>query len=143
MNPAPSTTDAVCSVLQGQVHDRCGPNRGSPDRITRRPCIEVVYYSTRASEYDSPWSSCVHRPGLSLLASSGHDLTSGAFGESIQEVTFMSLTQMKPQSGIQLLIIVGAAFLMSGVQTSLGMKLLILGVGMWAIYNIINLGRQF
>lgn len=58
------------------------------------------------------------------------------------EVT-MSIANVTPQSGVQLLIVVGAAFLMAGVRPSLGMKLLGLGVVVWGIYNVINLGRQF
>lgn len=55
----------------------------------------------------------------------------------------MSVANIKPQSGVQLLIIIGAAFLMVNVQPQLGMFLLLLGVGAWIIYNILNIGRQF
>lgn len=55
----------------------------------------------------------------------------------------MSLAQIAPKSGVQLLMILGAAFLMAGVRPSLGMNLLLLGVGTWVIYNIFNIGRQF
>lgn len=55
----------------------------------------------------------------------------------------MSIANVKPKSGVQLLIIVGAVFLFAGVRPDLGMNLLLLGVGAWLIYNILNLGRQF
>lgn len=55
----------------------------------------------------------------------------------------MSTTTIKPQSGIQLVIIIGAAFLMMGTMPDLGLFLLMLGVGFWAVYNFINIGRQF
>lgn len=60
-----------------------------------------------------------------------------------KEVKSMSIANVMPDSGIQLLIVVGAAFLMAGVHSSLGMNLLLLGVGAWAVYNVINIGRQF
>lgn len=59
------------------------------------------------------------------------------------EVIPMAVTQIMPQSGLQLLIVVGAAFLMAGIRPDLGMFLLFLGVGMWAVYNLFNIGRQF
>jgi hypothetical protein len=52
-------------------------------------------------------------------------------------------TTLKPDSGIQLLIILGAMFLFAGIKSSLGMLLLTLGVGAWALYNVANLSRQF
>lgn len=55
----------------------------------------------------------------------------------------MSIANIMPQSGVQLLIVVGAAFLMAGVQPELGMNLLFLGVGAWVIYNVFNIRRQF
>lgn len=55
----------------------------------------------------------------------------------------MAAAQIIPQSGVQLLMIIGAGFLMAGVQPDLGMMLLMLGVGTWGLYNVINLGRQF
>lgn len=54
----------------------------------------------------------------------------------------MSFTKIMPQSGVQLIIVVGAAFLMAGVHPSLGMGLLSLGVGAWGVYNLLNLKRQ-
>ncbi|WMT10357.1 hypothetical protein NP511_22595 (plasmid) [Natrinema thermotolerans] len=53
------------------------------------------------------------------------------------------MTSIKPQSGIQLIIIIGAGFLFVGTMPNLGMMLLTLGVGFWVLYNIINIGRQF
>ncbi len=55
----------------------------------------------------------------------------------------MSLANVQPQSGVQLLIVVGAAFVLVGVQPEVGLNLLFLGVGAWIIYNVINLSRQF
>jgi hypothetical protein len=55
----------------------------------------------------------------------------------------MSIANLVPDSGIQLLIVVGAMFLMAGVRPDLGENLLILGVVAWALYNVINIGRQF
>lgn len=55
----------------------------------------------------------------------------------------MATTQIIPQSGVQLVMIIGAAFLMAGVHPELGMNLLMLGVVVWGIYNLLNLGRQF
>jgi hypothetical protein len=52
-------------------------------------------------------------------------------------------TAVVPQSGVQLLMIIGAAFVMGNVNPSLGYQLLGLGVGAWVIYNLLNLGRQF
>lgn len=58
------------------------------------------------------------------------------------EVT-MSTTTIQPDSGVQLLMILGAAFLILGVRPDLGMMLLGLGVVGWIIYNLFNIGRQF
>jgi hypothetical protein len=55
----------------------------------------------------------------------------------------MSSIQVVPDSGLQLLIVVGAAFLIFGVRPDLGMMLLMLGVGAWLVYNLFNIGRQF
>ena len=55
----------------------------------------------------------------------------------------MSISNIQPNSGVQLLIIIGAAFLFAGVHPEIGMNLLIIGVGAWGIYNILNIGRQF
>lgn len=55
----------------------------------------------------------------------------------------MSVANIIPQSGVQLIIVIGAAFLMAGVRPSLGMNLLALGIIVWGIYNVINLARQF
>lgn len=93
----------------------------------------------------SPWRWCTHRSVLILGDSSEHhspvdvpvptDANPG--GDT------MAITQIVPQSGVQLLMIIGAAFLMAGVQPNLGMMLLMLGVVTWAIYNLFNFGRQF
>jgi hypothetical protein len=53
------------------------------------------------------------------------------------------MATLKPDSGIQLLIILGAMFVFTSVRPDLGMTLLTLGVGAWALYNIANLTRQF
>jgi hypothetical protein len=53
------------------------------------------------------------------------------------------MASLKPDSGIQLLIILGAMFLFANVRTDLGMFLLVIGVAAWAMYNIANLNRQF
>ena len=55
----------------------------------------------------------------------------------------MSIAQFAPDSGLQLLILVGAAFIMAGVRPDLGTQLLMLGVAAWVVYNIFNIGRQF
>jgi len=55
----------------------------------------------------------------------------------------MSISNLQPQSGVQLLIIIGAVFLFAGVHPDVGLNLLIIGVGAWGIYNLLNLGRQF
>lgn len=55
----------------------------------------------------------------------------------------MSVANIKPDSGLQLLIIIGAAFLAMGIHPNIGMMLLALGVGAWIIYNLANIGRQF
>lgn len=55
----------------------------------------------------------------------------------------MGITQIMPQSGLQLLIIVGATFLLAGVYTGLGEFMLFLGISAWVIYNLLNFGRQF
>ena len=54
----------------------------------------------------------------------------------------MSMATIQPQSGVQLIILIGAVFILAAIQP-LGTYLLVLGVGMWLIYNILNLGRQF
>jgi len=53
------------------------------------------------------------------------------------------MASIKPDSGIQLLIILGAMFVFTSVRPQLGMTLLTLGVVAWALYNIANLTRQF
>jgi len=55
----------------------------------------------------------------------------------------MSISNLQPQSGVQLLIIIGAAFLFAGIHSQIGRNLLILGVGAWLVYNLLNIGRQF
>lgn len=59
----------------------------------------------------------------------------------IKEVSTV-LTKIMPKSGIQLLMIIGAVFIM-GAQPDLGFVLLTLGVGMWLFYNLVNIPRQF
>lgn len=59
-----------------------------------------------------------------------------------KEVT-MSTTTIKPDSGLQLLIMIGAGFIAMGIRPDIGMMLLVLGVSAWIIYNIPNIGRQF
>ena len=54
----------------------------------------------------------------------------------------MSISNLQPQSGVQLLIIIGAAFLFAGIHSQVGLNLLILGVGAWLVYNLLNIGRQ-
>jgi hypothetical protein len=51
------------------------------------------------------------------------------------------MATLKPDSGIQLIIILGAMFV--PIRPDLGMTLLTLGIGTWALYNIVNLSRQF
>jgi hypothetical protein len=53
------------------------------------------------------------------------------------------MATIRPDSGIQLLIIIGAMFVFASVRPDLGMLLLTLGVGAWALYNVANLSRQF
>lgn len=55
----------------------------------------------------------------------------------------MAVGSIQPQSGTQLLILVGAVFLILDIYTGLGEILLALGVGAWLIYNLFNIGRQF
>jgi hypothetical protein len=55
----------------------------------------------------------------------------------------MSVSSIQPDSGLQLLIIVGSVFLILGTRPDLGMLLLMLGVGMWLVYNLVNIPRQF
>jgi hypothetical protein len=55
----------------------------------------------------------------------------------------MSIANVKPDSGLQLLILLGAGFLAAGIQPNIGMLMLGLGIGAWLIYNIANIGRQF
>ena len=55
----------------------------------------------------------------------------------------MSSVNVIPQSGIQLLSAVGAVFLIIGTRPDLGMFLLTLGVGVWLVYNLLNISRQF
>lgn len=54
-----------------------------------------------------------------------------------------NMATIRPDSGIQLLIIIGAMFIFTSVRPELGMMLLVLGVGAWALYNVANLTRQF
>lgn len=54
-----------------------------------------------------------------------------------------NMATIRPDSGIQLLIIIGAMFVFTSVRPELGMMLLTLGVGAWALYNVANLSRQF
>lgn len=54
-----------------------------------------------------------------------------------------TMATIRPDSGIQLLIIIGAMFIFVNVRPALGMMLLVLGVGAWALYNVANLTRQF
>lgn len=54
-----------------------------------------------------------------------------------------NMATIRPDSGIQLLIIIGAMFIFASVRPDLGMMLLVLGVGAWALYNVANLTRQF
>lgn len=53
------------------------------------------------------------------------------------------MATIQPNSGIQLLIIIGAMFIFTSIRPDLGMMLLVLGVGAWALYNVANLSRQF
>ena len=63
---------------------------------------------------------------------------------SIKEVTPpMSVANLSPDSGLQLLIILGAGFLAAGIHPNIGMMMLGLGIGAWLFYNIMNAGRQF
>lgn len=55
----------------------------------------------------------------------------------------MSVPPLRPQSGIQLLIVIGAVFLIIGTRPDLGLLLLFLGVGAWFLYNLANIPRQF
>lgn len=55
----------------------------------------------------------------------------------------MAVSSIKPQSGVQLIIILGAAFLLAGVHPTIGMNMLILGIAVWLIYNFFNFRRQF
>lgn len=55
----------------------------------------------------------------------------------------MSVTNFKPDSGLQLLIVLGAGFLAAGIRPDVGMLMLMLGIGAWLFYNIVNAGRQF
>lgn len=52
------------------------------------------------------------------------------------------MATVKPDSGIQLLIILGAMFVFTSIRPELGMLLLTLGVGAWMLYNIVNLAQQ-
>jgi hypothetical protein len=54
-----------------------------------------------------------------------------------------SVTSLKPDSGLQLLIVLGAGFLAAGIRPDVGMLMLMLGIGAWVFYNIVNAGRQF
>lgn len=54
----------------------------------------------------------------------------------------MSIANVMPQSGIQLLMILGVVLIL-GTRRDLGMTLLMLGVGGWLIYNLANIPRQF
>lgn len=55
----------------------------------------------------------------------------------------MSIANIIPQSGVQLIIVVGAAFIMAGIRPELGQTLLFLGIAVWMIYNLFNFRRQF
>jgi hypothetical protein len=55
----------------------------------------------------------------------------------------MSVTSFKPESGLQLLIVLGAGFLAADIRPDVGMLMLMLGIGAWLFYNIMNAGRQF
>lgn len=47
-----------------------------------------------------------------------------------------------PDSGIQLLMLIGAAFIITATRPDLGMTLLMLGVGAWLFYNLLSISRQ-
>lgn len=55
----------------------------------------------------------------------------------------MSSVVVTPDSGIQLMIMVGAAFVLIGIRPDLGIGMLMLGVFFWLVYNVINVTRQF
>lgn len=52
------------------------------------------------------------------------------------------MLSLNPDSGIQLLMILGAVFILAS-RPDLGMMLLSLGIGGWLVYNALNIPRQF
>lgn len=58
------------------------------------------------------------------------------------EVKLPMVVPIVPKSGIQVLIIVGAALMITATAPDLGVGLLLLGVAAWFIYNLLNLPRQ-
>lgn len=144
MNNAPSSPDAKNSVPLGVVPDRVS---GPAEDVRQDPLGQPEFQSARPSRavWDCPWVRCKHRSGLNLSmdqSSVPHVSPRPSF-MGLKEVIHLSNVTVIPKSGVQLIIIVGAAFLMAGVHPQLGMNLLLLGVGVWAIYNLLNFGRQF
>lgn len=142
MNGAPRSSGAGYSALMGSLPDRRTPQPeevwqdgfgwgGSRLWNRKRESLRVPAFLTHASV-------CSNALGLAERRTGSPETSIGQ-----KEVITVSVTSIQPNSGVQLLIIVGAAFLLVGVQPQLGMNLLMLGVGAWLIYNIINLGRQF
>lgn len=58
------------------------------------------------------------------------------------EVISPMVVPLVPQSGIQVIIIVGAALMITATAPDIGVGLLALGVVAWLIYNLLNLPRQ-
>jgi len=57
--------------------------------------------------------------------------------------TTMALSSVgQSKSGIQLLMVLGVVLMVTATAPDLGVKMLILAIGMWFIYNLFNLGRQ-
>lgn len=54
----------------------------------------------------------------------------------------MAITTLRPQSGIQLVMILGVVLMVTTTAPELGVKMLILAIGMWLVYNLFNIGRQ-
>lgn len=143
MRPAPSTTDAGCSALKASLPDRSDPALGTsgktgPVRVGYEAGIE------RGRLGEIPQSQRMRRTVLSLWQN--QCVETGSLRRphlDTQGGEIMSISNLQPQSGAQLLIIIGAAFLFVGIHSQVGLNLLILGVGAWLVYNLLNIGRQF